>query len=80
MTAQKELQEKIRLLLKEIFQLPLEEIPPDLAFGDVPQWDSMGHMEVMMHLEEQFGVEVNADTIGELISIPAICAYLSNHD
>jgi len=73
------LQEKIRLMLKDVFQLPLEEITPDLAFGDVPQWDSMGHMEVMMHLEEQFGVEINTDTIGELISIPAICAYLSDH-
>jgi len=70
---------EIRLILGDIFQLPLEDIPPDIAFGDLPQWDSMGHMEVMMHLEDKFGVEITADTIGELVNIPAICAYLGNH-
>jgi acyl carrier protein len=66
----------IRALLAEAFELPLEAITPDLAFGQVRQWDSMGHMGVMLKLEEQFGVEVSAETIGELTSIPAICNYL----
>ncbi len=65
-------------LVSTALQVPLEEITPELSFGDIPQWDSMGHMELMMRLEEQFGVEINADTIGELISINAINTYLMN--
>lgn len=68
--------QQIQELVSAALQVPLEEITPELTFGDIPQWDSMGHMEVMMRLEEQFGVEITADTIGELISIPAINAYL----
>ncbi len=67
---------QICALLAGLFQVPAEEIKEDLAFGDLPQWDSMGHMDVMIALEERFGVEINADTIGQLTSIPAICAYL----
>jgi acyl carrier protein len=67
---------QVQALLAEIFQTPLEAITPELAFGDLPQWDSMGHMEVMMRLEEQFGVTVDTDLIASLINIPAICAYL----
>jgi acyl carrier protein len=74
-----ELIEKVQSVLAEALQLPLEQVTPELAFGDLPQWDSMGHMEVMMRLEEHFGVEVNADTIAELISIPTIIAYLRNN-
>lgn len=71
-----DLQTQVQNLLAQVFQVPLQEIPPDLAFGDLPQWDSMGHMDVMLGLEEKFGVEINTDTIGELVSFPAICAYL----
>lgn len=73
------LTDHIRELLSQALQLPLEQIHPELAFGDLPQWDSMGHMEVMMLLEEQYGVEVNADTIGSLTSIPEITRYLDEH-
>jgi acyl carrier protein len=71
-----ELTEKVQAVLAEALQLPLELVTPELAFGDLPQWDSMGHMEVMMRLEEHFGVEINAETIAQLISIPTILDYL----
>ena len=70
------LTEQIQALLAEAIQVSLEEITPDLAFGDLPQWDSMGHMEVMLRLEEKFGVEINADTIAALTSIPEIVQHL----
>jgi acyl carrier protein len=75
-----DLSQKVRAALADALQLPQEEITPDLAFGDLPQWDSMGHMEVMMRLEERFGVEINADTIGQLVSFPAITAYVGGRN
>ena len=68
--------DQVRRLLAELFMVPVEDIPTDLAFGGLPQWDLMGHMDVMISLEQRFGIEVNAETISQLISIPAICEYL----
>lgn len=70
------LTQQVQVILAEAIQVPLEQISPDLAFGDLPEWDSLGHMEVMMLLEERFGIEINADTIAALISIPEICSHL----
>ena len=70
------LSEQVQALVAEAIQAAPAEVTPNLAFGDLPQWDSMGHMEVMMRLEQQFGIEVNADTIATLTSIPEICHYL----
>ncbi|MCS7248434.1 MAG: acyl carrier protein [Anaerolineales bacterium] len=71
---------RIREALSLALQVPIEGISDDLAFGDLPQWDSMGHMEVMMRLEESFGIEINAETIAALTSVAAIRQYLeSNH-
>ena len=68
---------RIQMLVSQALQVPLDQISPTLAFGDIPQWDSMGHMEIMMQLEAQFGVEVNADTIAQLTSLPVICEHLN---
>ncbi len=72
-----ELLEKVRAVLAKALNVELNDILPETTFGDLPQWDSMGHMEVMISLEEHFAVEINADTINELISIQAICEHVS---
>jgi acyl carrier protein len=71
------LTQRLQAVLSEALALPPEQVTPELAFGDLPQWDSMGHMEVMMRLEEQFGIEVNAETITALTSLPAIRAHIT---
>lgn len=73
------LTEKIQAVLAEALQVPPDIVTPDLALGDLPQWDSMGHMEVMMFLEQHFGVEINNDTIADLTSVPAIRRYIEEN-
>jgi acyl carrier protein len=72
------LSQRIQSLLAEAIQVPGEMVTADLSFGDLPQWDSLGHMEVMLRLEEEFGVAIDADTIAQLISIPEICRFLED--
>ena len=79
MNTNENLTNQIQALLVESLRVPADQVTLELAFGDLPQWDSMGHMEVMMALEAQFGVEINADTIAALISIPAIIAFLQEN-
>jgi acyl carrier protein len=69
--------QRLQAVLSEALALSPEQVTPELAFGDLPQWDSMGHMEVMLLLEEQFGIEVNAETITALTSLPAIRAHIA---
>jgi acyl carrier protein len=73
------LSERVQALVAEAIQAPPELVTPELAFGDLPQWDSLGHMEVMLRLEEQFGVAVDTDMIAELVSVPDICTYLETN-
>lgn len=74
-----QLTDRVRDLIAEALQVPEEMVTAGLSFGDLPQWDSMGHMEVMVLLEERFGVEVSADTIAALTSVDSIRAYLEEN-
>lgn len=76
MSSNPSLSAQVQALLAEAIQAPPELVTPDLAFGDLPQWDSLGHMEVMLRLEEQYGVAIDADLIAQLISVSEICKYL----
>jgi len=71
---------QVQALLAEAIQVPIEIVTPDLAFGDLPQWDSLGHMEVMLKLEEEFGIAIDAEMIANLISISEIVRFLEGGD
>ena len=71
--------EEIRRLAAEVLRLPEAEVHDALSFGDVPQWDSLGHMDLLMALEERYGVELNEEMIANLLSLEAICQYLGKH-
>lgn len=75
-TTESGLLDEVRGLFAEVFRVQPAEIGQDLQFGELPQWDSMGHMDLMVALEDRFGVEINAETISELVSVPAILAHL----
>jgi acyl carrier protein len=38
----------------------------------------MGHMGIMLLLEERFNLEIDAGIISTLTSIPDICKYIEN--
>jgi acyl carrier protein len=68
--------DSVRTFLAETFNVDPKEISDEAQLGELPQWDSMGHMDLMVGLESRFGVDINAETISKLISLPAIVEYL----
>lgn len=66
----------VQSLMAEVFQVDAATVALDTQFGDFPAWDSMGHMDLLMALESQFGVPVTAETISELTSVGAILQQL----
>lgn len=63
-------------LFAEVFKVEVSQIDPLAQLGEWPAWDSMAHMDLMVALESRFGVEITADTISQLTSIPAILEHL----
>lgn len=68
--------EQIQTLLAEIFETDTQEVSVETQFGDLPKWDSMGHMDLMVALESRFALQISAESISELISVPAILTHI----
>jgi len=43
---------------------------------DVTAWDSLGHVNIMMSLEQTFDIFLEVEDFAELKSVPAIVDYL----
>lgn len=76
MTAKNTLLDELRGLFAEIFHVQPGDVTAETQFGELPQWDSMGHMDLMVALESKYGIEISAETISQLISIPAIISHI----
>jgi len=68
--------DELRRIFAEIFHVQAGDVGPETQFGELPQWDSMGHMDLMVALETKYGIEISAETISQLISIPAIISHI----
>ena len=71
-----DIDDRLKEFLADQFQVDLANISDDLSFGDLPQWDSLGHMSLMAAIENRFGVEVSADAIADLVNYKAIRDFL----
>ena len=60
--------ERLANIFDEVFGLDPEKFSPDAVPEDVPNWDSIGHMNLVMALEKEFTVQFEVDEITEMIS------------
>ena len=49
----------------------------DLKLGDLEEWDSLGHLELIAEVEKAFGVSLSLDDIPKLSSLDALRAHLA---
>jgi acyl carrier protein len=68
--------DRVREVVGEVFGMPAAEVPPDASPENVPAWDSLHHLELMMAIEMEFGVQVSSDAMTALLSLEAIEEYL----
>jgi acyl carrier protein len=57
-------------------RLRSEEYRPDLRIGDIEQWDSVAHLDLISEIEQEFGVRFDFEEITTLTSLPELLSRL----
>lgn len=66
-------------MLGEVMEIPPEDVPEDASVENVPGWDSLRQLELMLALEIDFGLRIPAEAMLELQSVAAIEDFLVEH-
>jgi acyl carrier protein len=74
--ARQDLLDKLRTVLRDLMlndSLPVSE---STQLAEIPEWDSMLHVTLVMTLEHQFEVRLNAQEAGSMTAVKPILDLL----
>jgi acyl carrier protein len=69
---------RLRRAVVTALRIKDERYRPDLKLGDLDEWDSLGHLELVAQVEKEFGVSLELDDIPKLTSLDALRAHLQS--
>jgi len=73
-----DLKYEVKKIMSELWEVPVENIPEDAAFNDYIYWDSIGHVSLMVALQEQFDIEIDYEVLIKFVSIAEIINGISS--
>jgi acyl carrier protein len=68
--------DRLASVFQKAFGLEKDRFSTTLAPEDVPNWDSIGHMNLVMYLEQEFNQHFEVDEIMEMSSPAKILEIL----
>lgn len=69
--------DSVRELMALAFDVPRATVTERTVQADIPAWDSVGHLNLMLMLEDHFKVRLDVADMVKLTSVQAILEWLT---
>lgn len=66
----------LRDILADILEISPDQVTPELGVGTVETWDSFRHLQAILAIEGEYGVQFDPQRIPELTTVSLIQAEL----
>ena len=70
--------DKLSGIFKILFNRPDLELNDNLSAKDVPGWDSFNHVNLIINIEEAFGVQFTNDEVGGMQNVGSLKTLLAS--
>jgi acyl carrier protein len=67
---------KLKQLIAELFKCDESEVSDQTGPGDIPGWDSLGHVTLMTEIQRRFGTHVPIEEAIEVESVSDLTRIL----
>jgi acyl carrier protein len=68
--------DQVRTVASDIFGVPAEKIAAESSPQTIGNWDSMQHLNLVLAIEEKFGVQLDPEDMEEMKNVGAIVALV----
>lgn len=75
-----DIEQRVLATIVRVFRLTPQDIEGELRLGNPPQWDSLGHMQLMVEIENEFNVSFQTHEIAGLGSVEKIAGAVRAHN
>ena len=59
---------RIKEVMSSVFDIDIENINEDSSQDNIEQWDSMKHLDLFVAIEEEFGITIPIEEVGNMIN------------
>ena len=63
---------RVQLIIAEVLNLTIKEVPPEAVQENFSEWDSMAYLSILSSIEDEFGVSVSEENIDKFGGVPQI--------
>ena len=67
-------------IVSELFEVPDGNLSVDSSPDTIERWDSIGHLNLVLALEQEFGIRFSPDQIEQMTGVGAIVTILQRAD
>ena len=67
-----DVQEKVMQVMVNIFQVSPDKISTKTTSDDVEKWDSLNHINMILALEQEFGIRYDQEQVVSMLSVGEI--------
>lgn len=68
--------ERVQRIVADSFETPIEQVTPQSNPDTISNWDSLRHLNMVLTLEQEFGVEFAPEEIEQLLSVEIIADFV----
>lgn len=72
-----EIRERLNVVFQDVFDDADIQIRDDMTAEDIEDWDSVAHITLILSVEKEFGILLNAAEIGKLSNVGAMIGLLA---
>jgi len=68
--------EQVRNIASDIFGIPVDQVTAESSPQTIENWDSMQHLNLVLVVEEKFGVQFEPEDIEAMKNVGAVAALV----
>ncbi len=68
--------EQVQAIASDIFGVPVGKITAESSPETIETWDSMQHLNLVLAIEEKFGLQLSPEEIEEMKSVGAVATLV----
>lgn len=69
---------RVQRIMADVFSVPVERVTLESSSETIDSWDSLQHLNLMLALEQEFGLELLPEEIERLVSVHDIATLVSD--
>jgi acyl carrier protein len=70
---------RVHRLVADVFSIPVDSVTSESSPKTIEGWDSVGHLNLIIALEQEFHVQFSLEDIEKMVDVQGIVRALNGH-